>query len=343
LTTVETRTWLAEQAKSIQGYIVDVDACPAETIDVSEAFEAATYDLAGYATLDPNHHDEIVFLRERILQYAEDETRRRPLCFLLYSQPGLGKSYLFKCLAKQARGRKLGAVSYNMATYEGHDDLISLAEDARNMKADDRLPLILLDEFDVLATAHSSFAMLLPILWNGELRLSRGNVRLGRSVIVLAGSSELVASMAGETETATEKVLDKYVDLMSRINGGIVTLTPFDKLPGGDPIRPVDKVVVVLSLLQQRFGDDVRRVPWPFLKLVASIGFRFGARSMAHLVDLIRPPAKRDTLLAANVGELLGVPNLISDLGLQRHLVATAEATSELWAKFSDDKGVVKF
>jgi hypothetical protein len=176
-----------------------------------------------------------------------------------------------------------------MVGLQRHEDLIPPLDAARNFKVEDRLPLLFLDEFDV---HEEQFALLLPLLWDGQLTLGQHDLKLGKVVIVLAGSDP---RLPGTMEHARSMKADapqidahhpKLVDLLSRINGGVL---PIPKL--SDPLhaadRSTDKICIAAQLLRQRFGGMLRTVPVALLRFIASTEFRYGVRSIAHLIDLI--------------------------------------------------------
>src|SRR5207248_2329447 len=115
----------------------------------------------------------------------EDASQRRPLNFLMLASPGAGKSHFIKCIASQLGDRNIGAITFNMVGLQRLEDLIPALDAARNVKVEDRLPLLFLDEFD----AHvENTALLLPLLWDGQVTVGQHDLRLGKIVVVLAGS-----------------------------------------------------------------------------------------------------------------------------------------------------------
>ena len=173
-------------------------------------------------------------------------------------------------------------------------DLIPPLDAARNYKVEDRLPLLFLDEFDART---ENFPLLLPLLWDGEITIGEHDLKLGKVVIVLAGSHprlpdamERARSMERERSISSELVpgasYPKFIDLLSRINGGVLTIPALSD-PTHTWQRRADKICIAVSLLRERFGHSLRRVPLPLLRFIAQAEFRYGVRSIAHLIDLI--------------------------------------------------------
>jgi predicted AAA+ superfamily ATPase len=256
-------------------------------IDLSDAYETSMRQLSGYVTLDLPHWHAVRRIRMAIAAYANDRTRRRPLNFLMHADPGSGKSFLVKSIARGLTSWNASAVDFNMATLANVEDLIQPLDSVRNLKIQDRLPILFLDEFDSDATRYP---LLLPLMWDGQVNIGHRNLDLGKLVIILAGSGRHIG-----TEMAAAKTMQngstsdgKIVDLLSRINGGELEIPPLDLVAIGRD-RRADKVCLTISLLQARFGQGLELVPLSLLRFVAASSFRYGVRSLAHLIDLIEP------------------------------------------------------
>lgn len=296
-----------------------VDTRFAVAVDESESL------LQGYATLDEAHRTEISRLIRNIRDYLRDETRKRPYNTLMLAAPGAGKSHFIKQLASAMRAERVQAVTFNMATMQSPDDMEQPIDELRNLKVNDRFPLLFLDEFDSDPTRYPS---LLPLLWDGELQIGHRDLKLGKAVIVLAGSNpdlpktmEQSATMRLDMAAAESAPAGKLVDLLSRINGGVINIPDLD-LRTEHRDRRVDKVCITVSLLRVRFGDRIRLIPRSLLRFVANTVFRYGVRSIAHLIDVISTSALIDGKLDA---EALGLPITseadLQDSSLKLHLL----------------------
>jgi len=253
------------------------------------AYAASGQHIPGYATLDSNHIKDIDGFIDTIKRYANDSSQKRPLVFLMLASPGAGKSHFIKCIANQLESVKVGAITYNMAGQQSNEDLIPPLDSARNLKVGDRIPLLFLDEFD---SSPDFTPMLLPLLWDGELTIGPRDLKLGKVIIVLAGSHpnlpetmEDARSMRRDTQI-TSGQSQKIVDLLSRINGGVIRIPSFNDVANSID-RRVDKVCIIIDLLRQRFGNQLAYVPLSLLRFVAQADFRYGVRSIAHLVSTI--------------------------------------------------------
>ncbi len=243
--------------------------------------------LPGYSTLNHEHAWRIREVVETVTKYTQDESLVRPLNFLLVAPPGAGKSQLVKSIVNKLVGSPVGLVSFNMATMESKDELVRVLDAARNLVVDGKLPLVFLDEFD---SSEKHYPLLLPLLWDGELGVAHRDLRIGRSVFFLAGSRP---SLLGRLEQArsiftaegggpAEDHDDKLVDVFSRMNGKVVQVP---SLKGVSAVA--DKVTIAMHLLRRRFRA-CEFVPRALLSFIAEAEFRYEARSLATLIDMIQ-------------------------------------------------------
>jgi hypothetical protein len=330
--------------KFIKERIVTGDP-PEETLDITEQFQDSHLALGDYVTLDWQHCKEIYSLMAAIHEYATDRSRRRPLNIIMQAEPGSGKSYFIECLAKKMSQDRISDVTFNMATLQGVDDFVQPLEAVRNLKVVDKLPILFLDEFD---SDKKNYPLLLPLLWDGKLGIGHRELRIGKVVIILAGSGpEVEEAMktskgmqgAGVTE------FGKLTDLLSRINGGELTIPRLDEMTDNRD-RRVDKVCLTLSLLRQRFGPRLVNAPWALLRFVAETKFRYGVRSINHLIDLI--PFKdfeKGTLQTGDLHFPLGTVKALKSSSLANHLIAEdgPAAVVEMWNNLKSHEASVKF
>jgi hypothetical protein len=282
----------------------------------------STSHLPGYATLDESHISSIEKLLATIKQYVADTSQKRPLTFLMLASPGAGKSHFIKCIAGQLASEKIGAITYDMAGLQSSEDMIPPLDAARNMKVEDRIPLLFLDEFDSVST---NVPLLLPLLWDGEVTIGPRGLKLGRVIIVLAGSSpslpatmEEARSMRPDAQSSSGES-PKLVDLFSRINGGVFSIPRFFDA-GLNIDRRADKVCILVQLLRQRFGRNLKEVPLSLLKFVARTDFRYGVRSIAHLVNLISQKDEAAALTVADLSLPFGNPGALKQSSIAYHL-----------------------
>jgi hypothetical protein len=228
------------------------------------------------------------------------------------------------------------------------EDMAQPVDELRNLKVNDRFPLLFLDEFD---SDPSRYAALLPLLWEGALHIGHRDLKLGKSVIVLAGSNpdlpkamDQSAEMRLDADAPTEFApTGKLIDLLSRINGGVINIPDFD-LRTEHRDRRVDKVCVAIALLKARFGDQLSSVPRSLLRFIAQTKFRYGVRSVAHLIDVIDGAAIRGSAL---IGAALRLPTnnekALDESSLRLHLLDKDQGFGIVnrWQDYVTDKAMV--
>lgn len=297
---------------------------------------ASELSLPGYATLDDDHVREIDALIKLIEIYIDDGSRRSPLNFLMLASPGAGKSHFIDCIAKRLNQHKVAAHTFNMASMSTNDELIRPLDDARNTKVEDRIPLLFLDEFD---SSPRNFALLLPLLWDGSLSLGQRDLKLNKSIIVMAGSSPTLPEALNHARSMRREIPlpdgtnPKLIDLFSRINGSVLKIPPFYDV-ASQIDRRSDKVAITVNLLRRRFGESLRFAPLALFRLIAQATFRYDVRSIAHLIQLI---PFRPNLVSLELKDLslpVDSPEAIRSSSLAYHLVDDqnqAHGVARIW------------
>jgi hypothetical protein len=297
--------------------------------------------LHTYATLNHRHSQRIRDVIKTINEYANDESLSRPLTFLLLAAPGSGKSQLVRSIADRITPSRAGLASFNMATMQAKDDLSRVIDAARNIVVDRKLPLIFLDEFD---SREAHYPLLLPLLWDGELDVLNRDLRLGRSIFFLAGSRPSLPTrlnhareMSNARGGAQED--DKLLDLFSRINGGVIDVPSLNDMGAA-----ADKIVIAMQLLRHRF-TVCDRVPRSLLWFISKAHFRYEARSIATMVNLIRVGSDARSLKALTSTHLDTLPfhdtRTVRGSSLAFHLVDAehADGLIDLWTAAKRRKG----
>ena len=117
---------------------------------------------------------------------------------------------------------------------------------------------------------------------------------------MMAGSTEPVIRFAQEpnrtepthknnnagNERSKHRYPRKLPDLISRINGGIITIPDFEDEDRSD-IAKANKICITLSLLRKRFGKSFYRVPLSIIKFICSLETKYRSRSIGHIIDLL--------------------------------------------------------
>jgi len=331
----------------VQKQIIDMTESPNARFALAIAESQSL--LKGYATLDDQHRAEIQRLIKQITDYLRDPTRKRPFNALMLASPGAGKSHFIEQVADTMKKERVQAVTFNMATMQSAEDMAQPIDELRNLKVNDKFPLLFLDEFD---SDPARYAALLPLLWKGELQIGHRDLKLGKAVIVLAGSNPSLpkamdesAKMRLDTDTGEGSApTGKLIDLLSRINGGIINIPDLD-LRTKDRDRRIDKVCIAVELAKARFGSDLVRIPRSLLRFIAHTSFRYGVRSIAHLIDLIESKSFDGQALKEEAMDLpITSEEALQDSSLKLHLLDRDQGFGIVnrWKQFSVDKAEVR-
>lgn len=134
----------------------------------------------------------------------------------------------------------------------------------------------------------------------------------------------------------------KLADLLSRINGGVINI-PKTSDPGHVSERAADKVCIAIHLLRGRFGSTLERVPLSLLRFIAAVEFRYGVRSIEHLIDLIPYANGLTELRQARLNLPLGDPKALKASSLAYHLISADQALGivKLWKDVSRDASTI--
>lgn len=329
---------LAEARSSLKKIVLGSRKPSRPDSNIALSYFSSQTTLPGYCTLDSDHVSDIQELVSNITKYAVDPTKTRPLTALMIASPGAGKSHFINCLAERLRAQGVVPITYNMTAMERNEDLSQALDSARNLKVADKLPLIFLDEFDGYPRSCS---LLLPLLWEGQMHFGHRDLKLGKVIIVLAGSKprvsklmELAQGMQLNADASADSGSEdaKLVDLLSRINAGTIRIPSLDLTEDGRD-RRIDKICISIALLTRRFGDQLEEVPRSLLKFIALTEFRYGVRSIAHVIDLIPRVKEPTALIRARLHLPLSRLGDLRKSSLAYHLIDREQghAVIELW------------
>lgn len=234
--------------------------------------------LQGFVTLDISLVTAIDEVLQDFQDYINDKTRKRPHNLLMLAEPGGGKSHLVSCLA---RSLELPLVSGNLSAADSAGVLTHVANEARNFKAQDSVPLVFLDEVDSNPLHYST---LLPLLWDGELFVLGQSMKVGRCIVVCAARRSNVETHLTPSEPVVSTKTAhsaKVSDFLSRFDAGTLEIHSINS-----DERSLDKLVIAAKLLRQRFSD-AKYVSLGLLQFFSHLPVRHEVRSLEFMVNLI--------------------------------------------------------
>lgn len=306
-------------------------------IDVSDALRISALALPGFSTLDEDLIAEIQSKVRRIVAYISDTASHRPLTFVLTAEPGSGKSYFVKCLAKDCG---VPMVTANVASLESMSELGFWIDEIRDHKTQDKTPVLLVDEADSKPQDIPAF---LPLLWDGLFSWQGRSLKIGKCVIVLVASNERLRRYIedGNEDAQLKTEFPKIEDLLSRINGGVMKMSPIDE-------RRLDKLCIALTQIRLRF-PSVKGVQLPFLKLLVNTRFMHSVRSMEALIEYFPQPGEDNTLRVTQDFEKLLVERFLEKKNFRANVFAFHLGQSErvnaqqTWSEHRQSQTIVLF
>lgn len=338
---------LNQRTKDIEKKIIEANN-PKEELDIIDSYTMSKELLGDYVTLDFEHSIHIMELIKKIENYYKDLTIKRPLNFIMIADSGFGKSHFIKSVANKMKKFNIVPITFNMANMEEMYDFQHPLEEIRNYKISDNLPLLFIDEFD---SHDDNYAVLLPLMWDGELYISNQTLKLGKLVIILAGSNKRIKSLLSGIKSGNKKIKiktseRKIIDLFSRINGGSFNIPSLD-YKRGTRNRKVDKICIAISLLKRKYGEELELIPWSILKFIADTKFEYGVRSINYLIDLIPNKLKnKDRILNSEISLPLSniseYRNSILVYHIKLNKTVTINKIISNWGKFKQNDTLVR-
>ena len=171
-----------------------------------------------YTTYDKEEIESINSLKNLILEYLSSK-HTRPLCIAVFGQPGSGKSFAIKQLAKSLFKGKQSEITFNLSQFEAISDLYAAFHQVRDMALQGNVPLVFWDEFDSSQNSN-------PLIWlkeflapmqDGEFNEAGRNHPIGRSIFIFAGGT---ANSFDEFNNMREAhKAEKAPDFISRLRG----------------------------------------------------------------------------------------------------------------------------
>ena len=223
-----------------------------------------------FMTMNPRTGALVRAFASEIRAYFRAPGGRHPLNCMVWAQPGSGKSFLVKQVA-----RSIGAnfTEINVAATTSFEDLKSQL--AALHSADEDLQLVMIDEFMAPVEKSEVFPALLVPLWH-QTRTKKFAFVLVDSFPKASSVEELSRNLAGRD--------GKGPDLVSRING------PQMSLPAPDE---VDRAVLVASLLRSNHPRSAFSIEHGALDALAGepTSGTWSPRAVEYVVEALTPTA----------------------------------------------------
>ncbi|UCH96272.1 MAG: AAA family ATPase [Candidatus Aminicenantes bacterium] len=248
--------------------------------------------LDDFTILDPDRKENILNLTSTIQGFmdTEDKEKQRPLISLVLADPGSGKSYLAKCLAKKF---ELELFECNISQLTSLDGLTNFFDQVDIAQREGRKIFMFLDEVDTLINGESIFGFLLELMWCG--RYYRNGLKNA-----LKPFPGFFAMSRDPDEQQFKIDHPKFRDLKSRIFGIYCHLAN---------ISDVEAIYLFARLLNRYFGE-IAQVELGVLKTIGNTKFKYGARSIELFISLLKG-VKRDKITKENLPPKSRIDNMV--------------------------------
>ena len=249
-------------------------------------------------------------IKNLLRNYIGTPFQGKPLSIAVFGEPGSGKSFGVKEIAKSIMGGYTPFLEYNLSQY-GKPQMNALYEifhDIQDHTMEGKVPIVFFDEFDSNSLGWLKF-FLMP-MQDGKY-IENGRARpIGKCILVFAGgiyhSYEKLRSIIIPDKKTNEPSLsakeNKVPDFLSRIKGyiDIAGVNPPETDKGAEdaslPIKSlfIIKRAMMLSSMLKRMGKKIGqevRLDDDVLRAFLYVNRYFhGARSMEAILDVSRKP-----------------------------------------------------
>lgn len=230
--------------------------------------------LGNFLTVDPSRGRMLTKFASQLRNYFAAENESRPLNCFVWAHPGAGKSFFTQEAANFAEAK---FEEINISQLTSPSDLTSQLAYLAGQKH--RKLVLLLDEVETKIRGSHIFSQLLAPLWDGKVMTDRGPITLGRKFVAVLVASDTGFANAAECLKSIETGGEKGADLVSRINGPVITLVnPSD----------ADRTYMAASLIRRTFGKDVSEVHFGLLDFIVKANLE--PRRIEQLLGGLKSP-----------------------------------------------------
>lgn len=243
-----------------------------------------------YVTYDRDEIERINTLRNLITDYVNGK-QSQPLCIAVFGQPGSGKSFAIKQLAKTLFPDSRSEITFNISQFESLSDLHAAFHQVRDMALQGHTPLVFWDEFDSSLNGQ-------PLQWlkdflapmqDGEFSEHGKNHPIGRAIFIFAGgTAHSYAQFESENLTKKDK---KAPDFISRLRGYVDIKGP-NPNSETDHLYPIRRALLLRVFVQIYFGNalfdregQLAIEPGVLRALLSVKEYLHGARSMEAAIS----------------------------------------------------------
>ncbi|MBL8830506.1 MAG: AAA family ATPase [Planctomycetaceae bacterium] len=248
-----------------------------------------------YETVDREEIERINAVRALMLNYRANPNDKRPLSIAVFGQPGSGKSFAIKELAKSLFGDRNPVLEFNLSQFDPHDSqqLHQAFHRVRDASIKGAMPLVFWDEFDsdgLIWLKH-----FLAPMQDAEFRSGSDIHAFGKAYFIFAGGTKRTFQAFEQMNTKQKGKAfraSKGPDFISRLRGyiDIKGPNPTGGDPHKDPAYVIRRAVILRSSLQRFYPHLIEKQchvqPNIIRGFLDAKEFKHGARSMQAILGM---------------------------------------------------------
>ncbi len=317
----------------------------------SRTFERVIEPVFGrYVTRNDQFREELQDLVASLDSFARRPRVKRPFNILLSAEPGSGKSFLLKQLARcLPPDIEVEFDEYHVSAFRSLDDLNGAWQRVQSANLQGKLPFVFFDEVDGEVGGRYLLANFLAAMWDGLFHIGKDSYALGKAIFAFAASAMLpspslatygvgeevtyrkfvrswkddvqrsIITTTGDTVGSREirPTIPKCKDFLDRIDR-MICIPPVSPLMIGEAFR--EELLDIACLIVKKHFEDIEEIEESALiALVADLIESTSRRSAERCVFSSRPVGKTFAFADLPQSEQVRFQDQ-TDLNLERYM-----------------------
>lgn len=179
-------------------------------------------------TFDRIEIEQLRSIHQNFSLYIKDRDLATPLSICVFGQPGSGKSFAVKQIARSLKINERAILEFNLSQMTNPQELFSAFHQIRDVSLKGDLPIAFFDEFDSEFESHKLgwLKYFLSPMQDGEFRENAIAHFIGRAIFVFAGGTCNSTQKFKELQNNKGAKESKLPDFLSRIKGYLDIIGP---------------------------------------------------------------------------------------------------------------------
>jgi hypothetical protein len=254
------------------------------------AIECPMLKIGNLITIDRSEIESYSNIRNLLRDYITKKNPGKPLSLAVFGQPGSGKSFGVKEIAKNLLREQAKFLEYNLSQFSetSMSALLTVFHDIQDETLNGNLPLVFFDEFDSSELDWLKY-FLMP-MEDGCFVENGTQHPLGKCIFIFAGGTNHTFKQLAKKCDGIEKekyVAKKLTDFLSRLKGyiDILGINQLDQSNQLDQNVLFRRAVILSNMIKQMkydLSEDVLNA------LLYTKEYKHGVRSMKAIIEMSR-------------------------------------------------------